>query len=226
MPILTWFLTNSSTGPGSDLSLTDPGAEAYRSPITGWVVGTGSTNHSPWTNDSENPASSFADTNPPDGSLDSVNGDFWVSPSALSGDFASGNWNIHFGCRANTSGGVQDGRMRCRLLRGPNRDGSGAVEITLAPQQGNLIANVATGATQVSTATFDPGAFSLNNEFLFVQIAWERTGAGGMGNADINARIGGSSSCRVITSDFDAVIRVEPTFQLHESGGWIGGGYE
>lgn len=204
MAALTWYLTNASVSVGSDLSQSDPGAEAYRSPVSGWVVSTGATNHSEWFNDVERAASTFTGTTVPDGSLDTTNGDFWVSPTPLTGDFASANWNIHFACRANTNGGAQDGRMRCRLFRGPNQDGSGATEITAAQQQGGLVSNLATSATQVSTATFNPGAFSVAGEYIFVQLAWERTGAGGMTSSDVNARIGNGSGTgsRVITADF------------------------
>lgn len=206
MAALTWYLTNNSASVGSDLSDSDPGAEAFRSPVTGWVHGTGSVNHSEWFNDVERAASTFTGTTVPDGSLDTTNGDFWVSPSQLTGDFASGNWNIHFACRANTAGGIHDGRMRCRLFRGANQNGSSATEITSAQQQGGLVTDLATSATQVSTATFNPGAFSVSGEYIFVQLAWERTGAALMSSADVNARVGNGSGTgsRVITADFTA----------------------
>lgn len=216
MATITWYLTNNSVSVGSDLSLTDPGAEAYRSPVTGWVVSTGATNHSEYFNDVERAASTFTGTSVPDGSLDTTNGDFWVSPTPLTGDFASGTWNIHFACRANTVGGAQDGRIRVRLFRGPNQDGSGATEITAGQQNGGLVTDLATGTTQVSSASFNPGAFSVNNEYIFVQLAWERTGAGGMTTSDVNVRIGHGSSngSRVITADFTAAVprRQAPLF--------------
>ena len=98
--------------------------------------------------------------------------------------------------------------MRCRLFRGPNADGTSSVEITAAQQQGGLVTDLATTATQVSTATFNPGAFSVNNEYIFIQLAWERTGAGSMVSADVNARIGNGSGsgCRVVTSDFTPAV--------------------
>lgn len=210
MPAKTWYLTNASVSVGSDLSETDPGAEAYRSPVTGWIVGTGATNHSEYENDAERASSTFTGTTVPDGSLDTVLGDFWVSPAPITGSFDAGNWNVHFACRANNNGGAQDGRMRCRLFRGPNQDGSGATEITAAQQQGGLVTNLATSATQVSTATFDPGAFSVTNEYIFIQLAWERTGAGGMTTADVNVRIGNGSGTgsRVITANLVSPITV------------------
>jgi len=208
MAALTYFLTNASASVGSDLSASDPGAEATRSPVTGWIVSTGSTNHSAWFNDVERAASTFVDTAPPDGSLDTTNGDFWKSPGLLTGDFDSANWNIHFAARATSNGGTQDGRMRCRLFRGPNADGSGATEITAAQQSGGLITDLLTSVTQVSTATFNPGAFSVAGEFIFVQLAWERTGAGAMTTSDVNARIGNGSGTgsRIITANFTSTV--------------------
>lgn len=219
MAALTWYLTNNSVSIGSDLSNTDPGTEAYRSPVTGWVVSTGATNHSPWENDVERAAASFLNTTQPNGTLENIsgNGEFWTSPAPLTGDFAAGNWNVHLAVRAQTVGGAQDGRMRCRLHRGPNQDGSSATEITSAQQQGGLVTDLATSATQVSTATFDPGAFSISNEYIFVELAWERTGAGGMTTSDVNARIGNASGTgsRVVTADFTAAAGISKPKAMH-----------
>ena len=216
MAALTYYLTDASASVGSDLAAADPGAEATRSPTTGWIVSTGATNHSAWFNDVERAASTFVDAVPPNGSLDTTNGDFWKSPTKLTGDFAAANWNIHFAARAGNNGGSQDGRMRCRLFRGVNDDGSAATEITAAQQQGGLITDLLTTVTQVSTATFNPGAFSVTGEFLFVQLAWERTGAGGMTNSDVNARIGNGSGAgsRIITSDFTPAAVTRRVFNI------------
>jgi len=56
----------------------------------------------------------------------------------------------------------------------------------------------------VSTATFNPGTFNLNNEYVFVQIARGRTVAAGMTTYDVNARIGGASGCQVVSANFTA----------------------
>lgn len=203
---LTWYLTDASVSVGSDLSLTDPGAEAFRSPVTGWIVATGANNTAPWNNDVELAATAFADTSPPDGSLDTTNGDFWTSPAALTGSFQSGNWTVSLCVRSNTAGSTADGRALCRLFRGPNQDGSSATEITGAAQAGTTITDVNQSATGTSTITFNPGAFSVSGEYLFVQLAWERTGAGAMAGDDVNARIGNASGggSRVVTAPFAA----------------------
>lgn len=220
MAAITWFATSNLASVHQEMSESDPGSEIFASPVTGWVVSTGSTNHSPFNSQVEQAASTFVDTTPPSGTIDTTNGDCWRSLNTYSGDFASANWNVHFGCRANNNGGSQDGRMRCRLLRSSNADGSGATEITGAQQQGGLVSNLSTIATQVSTATFNPGAFTVTNEYIFIQLAWERTGAGGMSNSDVDMRIGNSlgNASRVISSDFTPSLVEIPM-------PYIGGGY-
>lgn len=204
MAAITWYATNNLANVHVEMSTTDPGAEATTSPVTGWVVSTGATNRSAMFAQVERAATTFVDTTPPSGTIDTANGDCFRSTSTYNGSFASGNWNVHTAWRATTNGGAQDGLMYCRLFRSANADGSSATEITAAAQAGSAVTNLATSATQVSTATFDPGAFSVTNEYIFVQIAWERTGAGGMTSADVNMRIGNGSGTgtRVISADF------------------------
>jgi hypothetical protein len=216
MAAKTWYLTDASVSVGSDLSDSDPGTEAYRSPVTGWIVGTGSTNNSEWFNDTERASNTFTGTTVPDGTLDTSNGDFWVSPAPLTGDFASGNWTVNLAVRANTGGDTQDGNLVCRLFRGANQDGTSAVEITSAQQSGGAVTNLLTSATQVSTATFNPGAFSVSNEYIFIQLAWHRTGAASMTQYDVNARIGNASGegSSVVTSDFTTAQSVAPSAGL------------
>lgn len=220
MAALTHYLTNNSASVGSDLSDTDPGAEAYRSPTTGWVVSTGASNRSAYFNDVERAASTFVDTTPPDGSLDTTNGDFWTSP-LLNGDFDAGNWVVNHCCRAQTNGGAQDGLAYARIFRGSNQDGSGATELTGGATAGTAVTNLATSATQNSAITIALGALTFTNEYYFVQLAWERTGAGGMTNADVNLRVGDGSGLgsRVVTPNFTAAAVTDEPMP------YVGGGY-
>lgn len=200
----TWYLTNNSVGPGSDLSQTDPGAEANRTPLTGWITSAAAANSmSEYFNDIERAAVTFTAGPFPDGSLDTANGDWWVIPQQT-GSYAAGNWVVHFAARAVTAGSNQDTRIRCRLHRGPNLNGSGATEITAGVQIGTGIVDLLTTVTQVSTVTFNPGGFSLTNEFTFIQLACEKTSGDLLANGDILARIGNASGtgCRVITPAF------------------------
>lgn len=201
MAALTWFATNSLASVYQEMSETSPGADATASPATGWQVGTGATNHGAF--DSQTTVSSFPDTTAPDGSLNTTTGDGLRTTNTYTGDFASANWTINFTAIAVNNGGSQDGRMRCRLFRGANADGTGATEITAAQQQGGLITNLTTSAQQTSTATFNPGAFSVSSEYIFIQLGWERTGAGGMTGADVKMRIG-TTATRVVSADFTA----------------------
>lgn len=196
---ITWYATNSKVSVHTGMSETSPGADATASPVAGWIVSTGATNHSAFFAQVERADTTFANTTPPSGTIDTTNGDCLRSVNPYTTTFTAGNWNVHFTAIAVTNGGAQDGRMRCRLFKSANANGSGATEITAAHQQGGLVTNLATSAQQTSTATFNPGAFSVNNEYIFVQLAWERTGAGGMTSADVNMRIG-TTATRVIST--------------------------
>ena len=219
MAALTWYATSNLASVHQEMSETDPGTEVYASPTTGWIVSTGSTNHSELDSQVERAATTFVNTQPPDGTPNTVSGDCLRSTNTYNGSFAAGNWNVYFAVRAQTSETGQDGRMRCRLLRGANADGSGATEITAAQQQGGLVTDLLIGTTQVSTATFDPGSFSVTNEYIFVQIGWERTGAATMTGADVNLRVGNASGTgtRVVSSDFTPAAVTGP--------GWTGAGW-
>ena len=210
MAAKTWYATNNLAGTAhQEMSETDPGTEATSSPQTGWVVGTGATNHASFDAQSNVAAASFTATTQPDGTpvTTAGAGDCLRSTTTYSGSFAAASWQVHFCVRGVTQAGTQDGRIRFRLLRGANADGSGATEITAAQQQGSLVSNLLTSATQDSNLTFSPGAFSVTNEYIFVQLAWERTGAGGHSTTDVAMRIGNASSAgtRVISADFTAV---------------------
>lgn len=205
----------------------DPGTDAYASPVTGWIVSTGATNRSEFEAAVERAATTFDATTYPDGSLNTTIKDAWLINPGGAGDYASGNWTINGVVRANSNGGSQDGRLYYRLFKA-DADGTNATEITSAAQQGALLTNVSTSADFNSSVTFNPGAFSVTaSQRVFVQLAWERTGAGGMSTSDINFRIG-TNSTRVVTSDFTATSQnftadVNETVSLSESVGALFG---
>lgn len=221
MAVLTWYGMNTLVSVHQEMSETSPGADATSSPNVGWIVSTGATNHSELDAGVERAASTFVGTTVPDGTPDVTLGDCLRSTNTYSGDFASANWEVHFVCIAVTNGGAQDGRIRFRLLRGANADGSGATEITAAQQQGSLVTDLATSAQQDSTLTFNPGAFTVTGEYIFVQLAWERTGAGGMTTADVVMRIG-TTATRVVSSNFTPAAASAPDIP-YTGGGYYGG---
>jgi hypothetical protein len=48
-------------------------------------------------------------------------------------------------------------------------------EITAGTMVGSLVTNLSTTVAQSSSASTQIGAFSLANEYLFMQVAWEAT---------------------------------------------------
>lgn len=200
MAAKTWFVTNTLVSNHQQLSETSPGADATTSPQVGWVVGTTApTVYSEFDGGTKQANGTFSATARPDGSINTA-GDCWRTATTYKGTFASANWTINGVVIGVTNSGAQDGRMRFRLFRSANADGSGATEITGAAQVGSTVTNLST-TQQNSSVTFNPGSFSVDNEYIFVQVGWEITGAGGMSTTDVVLRIG-NTAARVVTSDF------------------------
>ncbi len=185
MPALTYRMADALVNGWQQLVEANQGAATS---AAGWVVGTGSTNHSELASGAERASYTFTGTTVPDGTLDTTLKDAMRSTNPLSGDFASANWSCQFAVQSPTQGGAADGRIRFRILKG-NADGSNATEITAAQQQASLVSNVTTSDAN-STLTVNPGAFSMFNQYLFIQVAWERTGGGGMTTTNIRLRTG------------------------------------
>lgn len=198
---LTWYMTNALVSVHQEMSETSPGADATSSPATGWTVSTGSTNYSPMDSNVTQTAATFTSTVQPDGSIDTTVGDCMRSTNTYNGGFASGNWTINGVVIAVANGGSQDGTMGFRLFRSVNANGSSATEITGAVQTGATVTDLTAATQQNSSITFNPGAFSVADEYLFVQIGWQRTGAGAMTTSDVIFRVG-STATRVVTSTF------------------------
>lgn len=185
---------------------TDPGADAFPGTICGWIVSTGAgPDYSSFANGVERAASTFGATVQPDGSLDDALTDYWLLSdpgiNPITGTFDAGNWVIHGVVRANTNGGAQDGRLRYRVFQGTALGVK--TEITAGVQIGSTYTDLGTGANQDSSVTIALGAVTLSAEFIWVQVACERTGAGGMTSADVNFRVG-TSGTRVVSPNFTA----------------------
>lgn len=180
----------------------------------GWIVSTGTTNRSKWQSGTgsgtERAATTFDATTYPNGTIDTTLFDCFRSQNAYSGDFAAANWTVTGAMRAVTNGGSQTGVLHLRLFKA-NSDGSSATEITSAIQSSATSGTIGTGADTEVTVTFNPGAFSITNQYLFFQIAWGRVAAGGMTTADVHFRTGQSTTVgtRIVTSDF--TVSLTPT---------------
>lgn len=205
MVVKTFFVTNNLASVHQEMSETSPGAEAYASPVYGWIVSTGAgPDWSSADSQVERAASTFGATQQPDGTIETVVGDCWRTLNTLNGDFAAGIWEFHGVVRANSNGGAQDGNLEFRLFKGTAADGSDATEITPTGNAiGSAYTNLATTASQDSTINKSFDAFTASSQYIFVQVGCKRTGAGGMTTADVNIRIGDTGS-RLVSSNFTA----------------------
>ncbi len=170
----------------------------------GWVHGTGATNSSELEAGVIRASTTFVGNTVPDGTLDTALGDAFRTPAALTGAFPAGNWTFQFAVRSLIQAGAADGFIVFRLIKA-DADGSNAVEITAAQQTASTVTNVASGADSNSSLTLNPGVITLNNQYLFVQVAWRRSGAGGMTTTNIRLRTGSASAPTgtvIVTTDF------------------------
>ena len=170
--VVTLYCYNPSQSNAGLLTTTQPGASTS---TTGWTVGaTGVGNYSRQTYNTEKAAATFAPTVEPSGSpLGSAEDSWRYGP--LTGTFSLGTWYSSASVIAVTSGGNQDGRMRVRLWRSHNADGTSATEITASSgvMVGSRTTNITTTVAQSSSASARIAAFSVNGEYLFMQCAWE-----------------------------------------------------
>src|SRR3954464_14648777 len=134
MATKSWYLT-ATTGAG--WRTVDESTQAAANSTDGWVVSTGSTNHSAYFVGVSRAATTFTATTEPNGALDTTNKDAFRTTNPLCGNFASANWVFHFVVRS-TSAGSQAGRIRFRLIKA-DADGGNAVEITSGQQQASAV---------------------------------------------------------------------------------------
>ena len=172
----TWYPTASAASGVAHgaLSATAP---ASSTSATGWTVGTtAADNYARMAFGVERAAATFGATVQPSSGPDNALGDCFRTPAAQTGDYEAGNWTFAFPVRADTLGSGQDGRVRVRLWRSANADGSGATEITAGAVELTNVTDIATGADSTSSGSVALGAVSLANEYVFVQLAWRVTG--------------------------------------------------
>lgn len=174
MSILTWYCANPEQSGSSAglLTLTQPGASTS---TTGWIVPSGeSGTYSRMSFRQEKANTTFAyDPVQPDSGPLGLGQDCWRISDATTGDFSAGTWYSSLSVIGVTAGGIQDGRARFRLWRSSNADGTSATEVTAGAMIGTAITNLSTTVAQSSSASTQIGAFSLANEYLFMQTVWE-----------------------------------------------------
>jgi hypothetical protein len=202
--VKTYYMASGQDGNFG--ALVDGVAQTAASRADGWTVAKiASANASDFDAATKQVSGTFAAaTGRPSALITNTLANAFKTPTALNGAFANTAWTFTFAVRA-TVVNAQLGRIRMRVYRSVNADGSGATEITGATQVGTTSALLSTTADVTTVVTWSPGAvINLANEFLFFTIAWEITTAGGSNTADCVLRTGstGPAGSRLVTPDF------------------------
>jgi hypothetical protein len=150
-----------------------------------------------------------SDTGPTKGTsnTNSTAGDSFVA-GPYSGTFANTAWQFDWNMRASTAGAV--GRIRMRVWKSANADGSSPTELTTATQVGSTV-TLSTTADVNSSISWSPGSITLNNEYLFFQVEWQETTAGASASDDVLFRIG---TAKITTPDFGTGVNAVVTQTL------------
>jgi hypothetical protein len=204
MAVKTYRLATSVVNNFGELLEAD---QAVATSATGWTVGKlaspQSANMDIGVEQTTGAFSSNATTAKPTALVTGTTANAFRTSTALSGVFANTNWSIVVPLRSVTAvGGTV--RVRLRVYKSANADGTGATELTGATQVGTTSGALATGSDVNSTVTWAPGGtITLTNEYLFFAIALEVVTAGGSNTSDALLRHGTSANgVRVVTPDF------------------------
>lgn len=126
------------------------------------------------------------------------------TPAPLTGTFAATAWTLTFAVRATTASS-QAGRIRLRRFKSATADGSGATDLSGITSAGTTSGALSTTVDVTSVLTLNPGAVTLNNEYLLFVMAWEITTTAGNNSADVVLRTGqAAAGSRIVTPDFAA----------------------
>lgn len=210
--VLTLYASNPIQA-GSNAGLLTPTAPAVSTSTTGWTVGTTvAARYSRQTYGQEKAAATFTSTAQPSGSPLGSAEDCWRISAATTGQFSAGTWYSSLTLIAVTAGGSQDGRARFRLWKSANADGTTATELTQGAMVGTTVTNLSTTVAQSSSASTQIAVSGLTSEYLFMQVAWEITGAATNTNRDVLIRLGS-------LSDVNGSGLVTPLFTTPAAGG-------
>lgn len=198
--------TVASGQDGNYGALVDGVDQTAASRADGWTVGkVAATNQADFDAGTKQATTAFAISAKPASFLTGATANAFKTPAPLTGVFANAAWTFTFAIRA-TVVSAQTGRIRMRVFRSVNADGSGATEITAATQVGGTTAVLSTTADATSAVTWSPGAtVTLANEYLFFVIAWEIVVASGSNTGDAVLRTGqAAGGSRLVTPNFAA----------------------
>jgi hypothetical protein len=123
-------------------------------------------------------------------------GDSFVA-GPFTGTFAATSWALNFKLKTGTAGAV--GRLRMRIWKSANADGTSATEMTSGAIVGSIV-TLSTSADVNSLGTWSPGTtFTFSNEYIFFQLEWQETTAGSSVSNTVQFSIG---TALVTTPDF------------------------
>jgi hypothetical protein len=176
MPTITFYMKpDASAGTSAHGSLQDGGsAPASGDTNSQFNCGTAQKSlFSKYERAATRPPSSFSTTVEPDGVIDNVYGDCLRTENIYRGQFAAGTWTLTFGLRANIVDANTPGfLLRCRVFRSTDPGGLNAIEVTTATFATGIVTDNSTGSQSATASWSNPG-FSVNNEYLFIELAGE-----------------------------------------------------
>lgn len=139
---------------------------------------------------------------------DNTLGNGFVIPTALTGEFAAGNWTLQLVSRSVTAvwtNGVI--AYKWRVYKSAAQTGTSPTEITSGIQQSaNSPAFAVLATNYTTTLTWAAPSFQVNNEFLIFTLACRvQTAATGTGTTrDVNLRVNPASI--ITTTDLGAIV--------------------
>lgn len=192
---------------------------------TGWIVGANAAgNYAELEPNVERARTVFNTTAVPTALGTGASANAFRIPSALSGSFAAGNWTLSAVLRSVTAAmaTAQTARLRWRVYRSANADGTSATELTSGAVLSNTVGG--TGNTTANhtarSATWNAPAITLANEYLFFACAIEVVANSGTGNTrDANFRQNSSSVVTTPTFSAPADVALEFAEAVQEAVG-------
>lgn len=214
MATKTFYLTGDTASSSNHHALQDGGSAPNAARLTtGWIVGSSGTvpRYAVMDSGTERTAASSTGTAQPAAGPDNTLGDCFRSPTALTGTFASGNWSLSFLVQGETRAtSAHDGKLRIRVYKSSNADGSSPTELTGSVQVTSAYTDLANSATQTVTATWAAGAITLSNEYLFIQVAHQIDANGSNASCDTHIAVGSASAITTTNFAFAQTLTLTP----------------
>lgn len=210
MAALTFYIKNAAASGSSHGSLQQGGtAPSTATTGTGWTVAKiTAPNYALMIYATTRASTVFTTTAVP--SAGPTTTDCWRSENTLTGTFASGNFTVAISFISTSTSATQDGRFRVRIWKSSNATGTGAVELASGGVVQSTIATNLTTSAQNLTATVAVNQnLTFTAEYLFIQVAWEVTGAGSANACDVIFRTDGTNS-KITTTSFSAIYDMQP----------------